>query len=87
MTDKGPRSKQIGSTREGALRLEDDDAFTTAEGMQTGVVSNTGNLRIILTMSDGAVVPVELPNAWLRGHGGLAHFIQENVPVEVDENG
>lgn len=57
------------------IRLEDDEAFTPAVGMAIGFRDGTGNLRLLLSDAQGKQTAVELPKAWLRGHGGLVAFI------------
>lgn len=56
------------------VRVEDDAAFTVADGMALGAVVN-GNLRIVATI-DGKDTAIEIPHKWLHPEGGLRHFIQ-----------
>lgn len=63
------------------IQLEDNEAFTVAEGMAIGTVDATGNLRMIVTEPGGVEKAIELPHKWLKGQGGLEHWLRENVPM------
>jgi hypothetical protein len=58
------------------VSVEDDAAFTVADGMTLGSVVN-GNLRMVVK-TKGQEVAIELPHKWLHGEGGLRHFIEAN---------